>query len=210
MLGLVLGHKFVTRSWDGQTTARVYLQGRVVAGTTKPVQDTLLVNSNVQNENNIISSLKLVKDENSNLIGLNFGNFITEYGQSLCSAYRNVEIILFGNGLAVSGEPPRVLVEGLCPAAESLSGLGLNLDVVFPVFLISECSKVQEQDFYTINDTTEVKFSNVDFPLSEPDWIIEKITFSDDNNAKLIEFDINRIRKILSARNQTDIKIICN
>lgn len=211
MVGLVLGYSYVVKSWNGQTTARVYLQGRVVAGTTKPVQDTLLVSSKVQDETNIISSLKIVRNSEANIIGLNFGNYITEYGQSICSAYRNVEIILFGNGLAVSGEPPRIIIEGLCPSSESSSNMSLNLDNLFPVFLISECNKIQENDFYIIEDSSEVKFSNIDFPLSEPDWIIEKITFSDDNNTKLIEFDVNRIRQILSQKNKdtSDIKIIC-
>ncbi len=216
VLGLIIGNYFILNSWNGETTARVYLQGRVVADTVRPVQKSILINQQITNRENIISSLSVSRDPKANVIGLQFGNYLTEKGQSLCSAFGRIEVILFGDGLAVSGEAPRIIVEGACPSNEAteVGSIGLKIETIFPIFLISECQKPQSDDLLTFDNGTEIKMTNVDFALSEPDWIIEKITFFDENNnLKMIEFDNNQIKQILSKkRAQSEalfIKVIC-
>ncbi len=216
-LGFSAGLKMSLKSFDGKTTARLYEQGRVVAGTRQPVKKTLLLNENIVQEENIILSTTVTRDENLGIIGLKFGNFITEYGQSLCSAFSKVEVILFGDSIAVSGEAPRIIFTGDCPSRRTTNSrsTALQLETIFPMFLISDCQQnTKVADQYQLSNGTNVKLTNIDFGLSEPDWVLEKVSFIDENNpVNAIEFEFGQIKQILQAseRGSSDglIKLIC-
>lgn len=210
------------KTWSGKTTARVYIQGRVVADTKAPVQKALLIEKKLIDPANVIASAYVVKDQKNDFIGIRFGNYITQYGQSLCSAYSTIEIILFGDGVAVSGEPPRMIFTGACPRSKNESNVqSKNISSTFPLFLISDCKtnqKMNEQ--FQLSNGTDVKATNVDFGVSEPDWLVDKITFIDETNpVNNLEFEVQDIRSILaksqSNRNvanskNSDFYIPCN
>lgn len=215
LISFTLGYFFATKSWDGKVTARVYLQGRVLANTTRPMQDPLLIETLIRLENNIISSLKITRDKNKNMIGLVFGNYITESGQDLCSLYRNIEVTLFGDNVANSGKHPRLIIQGVCPTGSatnsSQNSTSLNINGVFPLLEISECDQLQNKESVDTNFGTKILFSNLEgLTLGEPDWILERVTFSDqENEINNIDFDINRIRQIILEKNAENIKIRC-
>jgi hypothetical protein len=202
LASFLIGYKSSMMSLKGKSTARVYVQGRVVAETARPVRKPLLIDEKLMDSDNIIASAVVVKDSANEFIGLKFGNFISEFGQSLCSAYSKVEVILFGDGVAVSGQPPRMIFSGECPRNDKAETETLSNQVsqAFPLFLISDCnSRSKIPDNYQLENGTTVIATNIDFMLSEPDWIVEKISFIDETNPRnAIEFNFEDIKKIRS------------
>lgn len=212
LIGLRLG----LDSLGGKSTARIYQLGRVVAGSNQPVKRPVLMDAQLTQVENIISSLAVVRQESLGVIGLQFGNYISEYGQNLCSAYNKIELILFGDGVATSGEHPRLIFTGYCPIDSNPQILSEKVKTVFPLFLIEDCrSNVKFQDQIELSNGTNVKVTNMDVGVSEPDWVIEKLSFIDENNPlNVIEFNFDDIADILKNKipktNQEKITIICD
>ena len=206
ILGFGSGLCFSLKTFEGQKTTRLYVQGRLVAGTNSPVKKSLLVDEKLVNIENIIASMSSAEDNSLGVIGLRFGNYISEYGQSLCSAFNTVEVILYGEGMAVSGQPPRIILTGACPTESStdLGSMNFQLKTIFPIFLISDCrSNATLNDAFILENGTEVKITNMDFGVSEPDWIVEKVSLFDKNYpVNGIEFDFQEIKKIRQASGQ--------
>lgn len=216
-LGFSVGYKISSKTFDGKTTARLYEQGRVVAGARQPVKKPFLFDYRVTRRENIILSTKVNKDTQLGVLGLKFGNFITEYGQSLCSAYTKVEVILFGDNVAVSGKHPKLIFTGDCPSKSSdMEAPELQLKEVFPLFLVSDCkANVRVEDQFQLSNGTNVKAINMyDIGVSDPDWIVEKISFIDEGNlVNSEEFSFEQIREILGSINtnidNSKIRFIC-
>lgn len=218
VVGFAAGLCFSLKTLEGQKTARLYVQGRLVANTKSPVKKPLLVQDKLVQIENVIASMVSVEDEAMGVIGLRFGNYISEYGQSLCSAFNTVEVILYGEGVAVSGQPPRMILTGACPKESSsdIQSFSAQLQKTFPVFLVSDCAKnTVLNDAFILENGTEVKVTNMDFGVSEPDWIIEKISLFDKNYpVNGVEFDFHEIKKIRqnAGLNLKDgfVRIPCN
>lgn len=220
ILSFALGFGFILKTWDGKKTARIYERGRLVANAKSPVKKPLLVNEKVIHPKNIISSLKVVEDQETHTIGILFGNYISEYDQSLCSAFDTIEVVLYGDNVAVSGKPPRMILTGDCPkgSQSDIESLSLQLEASFPVFRISDCKEnVSLPDNYELENGTVVLMTNMDFGISEPDWMIEKVSFFDkdkDHSENVIKFDHLQIKEIRqdakSDLNNGFIRIKCD
>jgi hypothetical protein len=212
LVGLQLG----LNSLDGKATARLYQLGRVVAGSNQPVKKPILMDAKLTQVENIIGSLSVVRQENLGVIGLRFGNYISEYGQNLCSAFNKIELILFGDGVATSGEHPRLIFTGYCPIDPSPQILSNKVKGVFPLFLIEDCqSNTKFIDQIELSNGTNIKVTNMDVGVSEPDWVIEKLSFIDENNPlNVIEFNFDDIADILKNKtpktNQEKVTVICD
>lgn len=196
LLAFIVAYKFATSTWNGQITSRTYYQGRVLAESERPIKSPELVSKDQKQTDNIIWDLKVIRSESDGIIGLKFGSYISEFGQTLCSVYSKVELVLHGDGVAVSGKSPKIVIEGDCPN----EGQG-GADGVFPIFLISDCQSDQDaSEFIQLSNGTELRISNTDFPISEPDWVIEKLTFIDENNSvKSLDFNHLMIKEILKS-----------
>ena len=211
-MGLRLG----LGSLGGKPTARIYQLGGIVAGSNQPVKRPVLMDARLTQVENIIESLSVVRDENLGVVGLQFGNFISEYGQNLCSGFNRIELILFGDGVATSGEHPRLIFTGYCPEDQNPQVLSDKVKGIFPLFLIQDCkSNTKFNDQIQLSNGTNMKVANMDVGVSEPDWVIEKLSFIDENNPlNVIEFNFDDISDILKNKvpktNLNKITIICD
>lgn len=216
-LSFSAGFKISLKTFEGKTTARLYEQGRIVAGMGPPVKKAFLFDDRITRRENIILSTTVVKDKQLGVIGFRFGNFITN-GQSLCSAYNKIELVLFGDNIATSGKHPQLIFTGNCPSAAStdLESQELQLQDVFPLFLISNCeNNTKVNNEYNLSNGTDIKVVNMDVGISEPDWVLESISFynDDDNRLNSENFNFEQIQDILrtmdTRSDNPKIKFIC-
>lgn len=202
-IGFAVGLKVSLNSFEGKTTARLYVSGRVVADSAQAVKQPLLMNKRLLREENIIESLAIVRRNDLGVIGIQFGNYITPYGQTLCSAFSKIEMILFGDNVATSGEHPKMILSGDCPGRVIAreNAYSPKIQEVFPVLMLEDCeSNTQIKDQIQLTNGTNTKVINLDVGVREPDWIIEKLSFIDENNAlNTLEFNHVEIKEILNS-----------
>ncbi len=215
--GFVIGLRLGVTSLDGKATVRLYQLGRVVAGSNQTVKKPLLLDERLTRVENIIESLTVVRSEELGVIGIQFGNYIPEYYQSLCSAYSKIEIVLFGDEIATSGDAPKMIISGLCPSDPNAKILTHKLPQIFPLFLISDCkSSARIQDQIELSNGTNIKTVNMfDIGVDEPKWLIQKINFIDESNpVNTIEFNHQEIKTILVNKSPNAIRdkifVSCN
>ena len=93
---------------------------------------------------------------------------------SACTTYKYIEYYLRAEGIAVSGEPPRMKITALCEPSgnhESIETVKVNI-----IELVSLSPKDQVIQF-----TDQIKIEMVDFPDEWPNqWVLEDIVLKGD------------------------------
>ena len=205
-LGAFAGHHLVMDSWKGFRTSRLDIEGRKVADIRKPVKQAVLIKEELRYRENIILGAQSTFDPHRMVNGIEFGNFVNSEGKDLCSYFSEIEMVLFGDGVAISGDHPQITIRGACPTEEEGSSRGEIKDrtLMFDIFRSSDCEKNFSDDFYELENGTRAELNVTGFTLSEPTWLVKKIVFMHPSmSTEDLEFSFYNIKKILKEDGKT-------
>ena len=108
----------------------------------EPMKQALLIKEELRFEENIILGAQVVFDSQRGINGIEFGNFLNSEGEDLCSYFSGIEMVLFGEGIAISGNHPRITIERICPLGKKLLENGVrDRAPIFDIFQAGDCGK---------------------------------------------------------------------